>query len=129
MLSVGRHTLSSLNGIEVDMDKRQVEKVMGKPDVVRVGKKISDDTVYELHEYKLYNDFSVTALSCFLIIPAPMVLGTETYWLHFINSKLIFWGDEGNWRGAPKWFSSFYATPSAAQIGTESKTPNVSAPN
>jgi hypothetical protein len=111
------------------MDKRDVEKRMGQPNVVRIGKKVSDDTVYELHEYKLYDDFSVTALDFSLIIPAQLVLGTETYWLHYINSKLVFWGEEGNWRGAPKWFSSYYANPSAGQTGTESKAPNAANPN
>jgi hypothetical protein len=129
MLSAGRHTLGSMAEISVDMDKRKVEQVLGKPNVVRIGKKISDDMVYELHEYKLFDDASVSTLSWFLIIPASF-LGTETFWLHYINSKLIFWGDEGDWRGAPKWFSAYYTAipPSQGQAASELKTPSVSAP-
>jgi len=129
MMSAGRHTLTSLCGIEVDMDKRKVEKVMGKPNVVRVGKKLTDDTVYELHEYKLYDDASVGLLSWFLILPANPILATETYWLHYVNSRLVFWADEGDWRGAPKWFSSSYSAPAGGQPLLEQKSPNASNSN
>lgn len=108
MLSVGGHRLGSLSRIEVQMDKADVEKVLGTPNVVRVGKKLSDDKTYELHEYKLYDDAAVNTLSWFLIIPPWPFLGTQTFWLHYVNSKLVFWGDAGDWRGAPKWFSNFY---------------------
>ncbi len=127
-LSAGKHTLGSLSEVQLAMDKQAVEKVLGKPDVVRMGKKLGDGTVYELHEYKLYSDFSVTALSFALVIPAQLVLGTETYWLHYVNSKLVFWGDEGNWRGMPKWFSSTYAAPSTEATTGEVKPPSLSSP-
>jgi hypothetical protein len=114
-ITAGRHRLSLLSEIDVDMDKQMIQKIMGKPKAVRVGKKISDDKIYELHEYKLYDDNAVFMLSWFLILPADVFLGTESFWFHYINSKLVFWGEEGDWRGAPKWFSTYYAQPSSGQ--------------
>jgi hypothetical protein len=127
-LTAGRHTLGSLSEIDVDMDKRMVQKVMGKPNVIRVGKKLADDKSYELHEYKLYDDASVGALSWFLILPASPFLGTETFWLHYINSKLVFWGAEGDWRGAPKWFSMGYSAPAGEPLAVEQMPSKVTEP-
>jgi hypothetical protein len=120
MVTAGRHRLSSLSKIQVDNDQKTVEIFMGRPDVVRIGKRIADDKVYELHEYRLYSDACVYALSGLLIVPAYPLCSSETFWLHFVNSKLVFWGEVGDWRGIPKWFGSTYpgsttAEPNAGQ--------------
>lgn len=111
MVGAGRHQTSSLSKIKLDMRVEKVSKLIGRPDIVRVGKKLAEDKNYELHEYKLYDSSCVKGISMFLVLPAFPFCASETYWLHYVNSELVFWGEEGDWRGTPKAFSALFGTP------------------
>ena len=85
---------SILDKISVDMTKAQVSELIGRPTVVRASRVIKDHR-YEVHEYRLlYN------LRGF----------TNTYWLHYINDRLVFWGREGDFSGAPNEVIEFRLT-------------------
>lgn len=104
----GRHKLSSLTKISLDMNRAQVRKQMGKPDVVPTAKRISDDQIYQLEEYRLYNNACLNVLAFFLIVPVYPICPTETYWLHYLGQHLVFWGKADDWQGVPKSFDKSY---------------------
>ena len=51
----------------------------------------------------------------FVIVPVYPFCSSDTYWLHYVNSELVFWGEEGDWRGTPKAFSALYGAPPVDQ--------------
>jgi hypothetical protein len=122
-VGAGRHQTSSLSKIKLDMRAEKVQKQMGRPNAVRVGKKLVEDKNYELHEYKLYDSSCVKTLSVFVIVPVYPFCSSDTYWLHYVNSELVFWGEEGDWRGTPKAFSTSYAGPPVEQPKGEESLP------
>jgi hypothetical protein len=126
MVGAGRHQTSSLSKIKLDMRAEKVQKKMGRPDAVRVGKKLVEDKNYELHEYKLYDSSCVKTLSVFVIVPVYPFCSSDTYWLHYINSELVFWGEEGDWRGTPKAFTALYGGPPIEQPKAEENPPKSS---
>ena len=64
--------------------------MIGPPDAVRAATALADDLSYEVHEYRFPNNIHLA------------ITEVRIYWLHYLNGKLLYWGREGDFSGAPK---------------------------
>jgi len=78
------HTFKVLSRIELGQTKSDVRNRMGEPNAVRGAITNKYGQIVEVWEYELAN--------------AEFYTYTKTYWLYFVDGRLVQWGEAGDWR-------------------------------
>ena len=82
-------TQQVLSDISINMTKQEVKQQIGKPNTVRGSITNKYGQVVEVWEYRLYQySGAVEGLSPYY----------DLYWLYFVDSKLVQWGQAGDWQ-------------------------------
>ena len=89
MLSGCSTTQQALSRISLDMNKTEVIKELGDPQVVRGSIRNKYGQVIEVWEYRLMKHRGM--------IRSIALSGYDDYWLYFADGKLSQWGQAGDW--------------------------------
>ncbi len=89
-LIAGCATLSAnkISLLKMGMSKDEVQKIVGKPYLLRAQARSQDNKLIETWEYTLYAPSYPTANG---------LTGNVTYWLQFEDGKLVFYGQPGDY--------------------------------
>jgi hypothetical protein len=98
-----------LADIKPFLNEQQVKDKIGEPDTVRAYTILASDLSYSIQEYWLYpqsDALTNLALGPFTLtlswwVPNNAFTNRVSYWLHYINGELRYWGEAGDWAGAP----------------------------
>ena len=103
---------SQLRQISLGMSRNEVVSALGEPAVVRGSIRNKFDDIIEVWEYKLSLPSSDSAgqvagkaaLTVLTLGIAAREFATEkkNYWLYFQDSKLVQWGEAGDWKKEPE---------------------------
>jgi hypothetical protein len=84
---VGCATTRALQRLSLDMTKAEVTRSIGSPLAVRGAIKNKFDETIEVWEYRLDVPF----------FQAQSLDENQTYWLYFVEDRLVRWGQAGDW--------------------------------
>jgi hypothetical protein len=90
-LIVGCATTGGLLRLEPGMSKSKVINILGEPDVARGSMINKYDQIIEVWEYNLRKKAPGAQGINIDTVPA-------TYWLYFVESRLVQWGEAGDWK-------------------------------
>lgn len=114
----------NLRNISLGMTKNEVIENLGEPTVSRGAIKNKYNQVVEVWEYTLAlpthdSPGQIVGKSVFTVITLGMGAATfsgerKNYWLYFLDSKLVQWGEAGDWSKEPERIYEFNFNPSPA---------------
>jgi hypothetical protein len=112
---------SELRQVSIGMTKSEIVAAMGEPTVARGGVRNRYGQVIEVWEYTLALPSQDTAgqivgksvFTFFTLGIGAKEFTTEkkNYWLYFYDSKLVQWGEAGDWRTEPERIYEFNFNP------------------
>jgi hypothetical protein len=98
------NSVQKLSKITIGDDRNTVIAKIGEPDNIRGSRILENGSIQQVDEYALYKKGAATRAAIF----CPLTLGLaclmtrpgseQTFWMHYIDGRLIKWGKVGDWQ-------------------------------